>query len=381
MQKEATFRIFAGDKHVDIKVVTEGFGVEQLLEIAEGDALHRSVFLREPRASQPSEIRSFLTAMRDIAIVQGDNPDARVEVFLGSEPSLVVTGGSFRLTLPPELLENPRDRRRTLAGNLGFLYSLSLYLLEKKHQIVSYHSSALVDEHHRLIFINGGDASCGKSVIMLDYMAYYGMDSDSRVLSTEMGHFRIADHELVAYGGSRFDNVSLFPKEAEKAELMHRLFPRDLIPSPDADSEVRGTDGSVKTAVSVKDYYARQNSYSSREGYRLVYLMPAISPGNIAREPSLVDRQAFGGLLSSLIGVARQKLGQKQPSWIYDEKAPLFLPAWFLASEQEMEARTIEQSLTEEYLRAVVRVEGNPIDFNRAPGALWRKIVRLLELE
>jgi len=378
---EATFGIFAGDKSVDIQTVTKAFALERLFELAEGEVLGGSVFLREPKASAPSEIRSFLTAMKDIKIVSEGSPDARIEISLGREPSLWVDREVFKLTLSPNLVDQPKDRRRTLAGNLGLFYSLSLYLLEKKHRIVSYHSSALVDEKNRLVYINGGDASSGKSVIMLDYMAHYGMSSEYRVLSTEMGHFSIVEGELVAYGGARFDNVSLFPGEAEKIELMGRLFPDDRMPDPDTDIEVRGTDGSVKTAVSVNDYYARSTSYSSRDGYRLVYLMPTIDLGYETVDPFLLPREKYGGLLSSLVGVARQKLGQKQPSWIYDERAALFLPAWYLAAEQQMEGRTIEDSLKEEFLRAVVRIKGNPIDFNRNPGSYWNKIVRLLELD
>jgi hypothetical protein len=379
--KEAIFRIFAGDKHVDIQTVTRGFPLERLFELEEGDKFEDSVFLRAPKSEVPSEIRSFLTAMRDIRVVAQGSADARIGIDLGEEPGLEVEGEAFRLTLSPELIDRPKDRRRTLAGNLGLFYSLSLYLLEKKHGIVSYHSSALVDEKNRLVYINGGEASSGKSVIMLEYMAHYGAGSEYRVLSTEMGHLSIADGELTAYSGAGFDNVSLFPGEPEKTELMGRLFPQDRMPDPDGEVEVRGTDGSVKTAVSVGEYYARGSSYCSREGYRLVYLMPTIHPSYKTMDPVILPRESYGGLLSSLIGVARQKLGQKQPSWIYDERAALFLPAWYLGAEQRMEAGTIERSLQERYLRAVVRIKGNPMDFNRDPGAYWSKIARLLELD
>jgi hypothetical protein len=378
---QATFRVFAGDKTVDIQVVTQGFSLERLLELGEGQEIERSVFLRAPMASVPSEIRSFLTAMKDIRIVPEGSPDARVEVTLGKQGDLRVERGVLRLSLTPELVDKPKDRRRTLAGNLGLLYSLSLFLLERKHRMVSYHSSALVDEKNRLVYINGGEASSGKSVIMLEYMAHYGSSSEYRVLSTEMGHFSIVEGELVAYSGAGFDNVSLFPGEPEKIELMGRLFPRDSMPDPDTDIEVRGTDGSVKTAVSVREFYARSPSYSSRDGYRLVYLMPTIDLGYKTEDPFVLPRESYGGLLSSLVGVARQKLGQKQPSWLYDESAALLLPAWYLAGEQEMEGKTIEDSLKEDHLRAVVRIRGNPIDFNRNPGQYWSKIVRLLELD
>jgi hypothetical protein len=379
--KEALFRIFAGDKYIDIQTVARGFPLERLFELEEGDKLEDSVFIRAPSSTAPSEIRSFLTAMREIRVVAQGSADARIEIDLGEEPGLEVEGGAFRLTLSPKLIDRPKDRRRTLAGNLGLFYCLSLFLLEKKHGIVSYHSSALVDEKNRLVYINGGEASSGKSVIMLEYMARYGAGTDHRVLSTEMGHLSIADGELTAYSGAAFDNVSLFPGEPEKTELMGRLFPQDRMPDPDGEVEVRGTDGSVKTAVSVKEYYARSSSYCSREGYRLVYLMPTIHPSYQTVDPDILPRESYSGLLSSLIGVARQKLGQKQPSWIYDERAALFLPAWYLGAEQRMEGRTIERSLEERFLRAVVRIKGNPMDFNRDPGAYWSKIARLLELD
>jgi len=380
---EAIFRVFAGDRYIDIQTISESLPLERLFELEEGDRLEDSVFLRAPRSAVPSEIRSFLTAMKDIRVVTQGTPDARVEVLLGEEPALQVEGDRIRLTLSGELIDRPRDRRRTLAGNLGLFYSLSLFLLEKKHGIVSYHSSALVDEKNRVVYINGGEASSGKSVIMLEYMAHYGADSDYRVLSTEMGHLSILEGELTAYSGAAFDNVSLFPGEPEKAELMGRLFPHDEMPDPDGEVEVRGTDGSVKTAVSVREFYARRDSYCSRDGYRLVYLMPTIHPRYKTVDPALqrLPQGSYDGLLSSLIGVARQKLGQKQPSWIYDERAALFLPAWYLGAEQSMEGRTIEQSLSEQHLLAVVRIRGNPKDFNAEPGSYWSKIARLLELD
>lgn len=380
---EAIFRIFAGHRYIDIRTISEGFPLERLLELEEGDRLEDSVFLRAPRSAVPSEIRSFLTAMKDIRVVAEGIPDARIEFALGREPNLQAEGDCFRLTLTPGLIDRPRDRRRTLAGNLGLLYSLSLFLLEKKHGIVSYHSSALVDEKNRIVYINGGEASSGKSVIMLEYMAHYGAGSDYRVLSTEMGHLSILEGELTAYSGASFDNVSLFPGEPEKTDLMGRLFPHDEMPDPDGEVEVRGTDGSVKTAVSVKEFYARRDSYCSRDGYRLVYLMPTIHPSYKTVDPAIqrLPQGSYDGLLSSLIGVARQKLGQKQPSWIYDERAALFLPAWYLGAEQAMEARTIEQSLSERHLLAVVRIRGNPKDFNAKPGSYWSKIARLLELD
>lgn len=378
---ESIFQIFAGDKYVNISVVTKGFALEQLFELNEGEDLESSVFLRAPRSSVPSEIRSFLTAMNRINVAPGGTSDAQVEFSLGNTPSLHIDNDVFKLVLSPNLIKNPKDRRRTLAGNLGLLYPLSLFLLEQKHGIVSYHASALIDEKNKLVYVNGGDASSGKSVIMLDYMSYYGSNTEYRILSTEMGHFSIIEDEMVFYTGAYYDNIALFPGELEKIKLMKNLFPANKLPDPDSYVETRGTDGSVKTAVSVKDYFAQKQTYSSLEGYKLVYLMPTINPGYETSDPVILSKDNYDGILSSLIGVARQKLGQKQPSWIYDEKGEIFLPVRYLATEEEMEAKTIEKSLQKKFLKAVIKIKGNPTDFNKNPGVYWGKIASLLGLE
>ena len=144
--------------------------------------------------------------------------------------------------------------------------------------------------------------------------------------------------------------------------------------------DVRGTDGSVKAPLSVANYYARQPSYSSRDGYRLVYVLANIKRGMETKPPRLMPAGKRAGVLSRLVGVARQKLGQKQPSWVYAERAPLLLPAWYLAGQQRMEADTIEESLSDRFLRATIEVEGSPADFTRRPGQYWSKIAELLEL-
>ena len=48
MANEITFRIYTGNKYVDIKILTEGVSLEKLLEIEEGEHLENSVYLREP---------------------------------------------------------------------------------------------------------------------------------------------------------------------------------------------------------------------------------------------------------------------------------------------------------------------------------------------
>lgn len=378
---KGNFRIYAGNKYVGIQVIAKDFPLEKLLELNEGENLKSSVFLRAPLSTVPSEILSFLTAMNRIEAVSENCSDSKIEILLGNNPSLSIDNDVFKLVLSPNLIKNPKDRRRTLAGNLGLLYSLSLFLLEKKYRIISYHSSVLVDEKNKLIYVNGGDASSGKSVIMLDYMSYYGVKPEYRVLSTEMGHFSLIKNEMVFYTGSIYDNVSLFPNEPEKIKLMKNLFPTNELPDLDLDVETKGTDGSVKIAVSVKDYFTQKSTYSSSDGYKLVYLMPDIDPSYETLDPIILQKKNYDGIFSSLVGVARQKLGQKQPSWIYDERSSLLLPVRYFSTEEEIEAKAIEESLKKDFLKAIIIIKGNPAYFNKNPGVYWGKIVRLLDIE
>ena len=142
MTTEATFRIWAGDKSVDVRTTTEGVSLEALLDLEDGAALESSVYLRVPDPARPAEIRSFLTAMRSLEVAENGDPDQELRIIVDNAPSLDVVNGVMELRLTRELVERPQDKRRTLAGNLGLLYSLSLYLLERKHGIVSYHSTA-----------------------------------------------------------------------------------------------------------------------------------------------------------------------------------------------------------------------------------------------
>ena len=379
MAEETIFRIYAGDRYVDIKVATEGLTVKDLLEIREGDEFRSSVYLREPDSSRPDEIRSFLTAMKGIDVVKSDSSDAKINISLSENPFLHESSDELYLKLSKDLIEKPADRRRTLAGNLGLLYSLSLYLFEKKHSIISYHSSALVDEKKRLIFIIGGEASSGKSVIMLDFLSFYGTSEEYKVLSTEMGRLSINNGILNAYSGAFFDNISIFPEEKEKENLISGLFPGARLPDLNRDVELRGTDGSVKIPVSFKNYYTEKSNYSSKEGYKLVYLVPHIRVGNQTRNPILLKKDVYGRIFTSLLGVAREKLGQKQPSWMYEKRESLLLPADFLGREQFMESKTVEESLKEDFLEGIIEITGNPLDFNENPGGYWGKIAKLLK--
>lgn len=373
----AVFRIFAGKHFVDIQVNTEApLTIEKLLAINEGEELMSSIFLRTPRSDHPDEIRCFLSAMHDIQVVDSKSPDGKIRYIHGDPVSLQVNNDVIEITVTEELVKNPKDHRRSLAGNLSILYSYSLFLLEKKHGIISYHSSALVDEEKKRIFVTGGDASSGKSVLMLEMMAYAYKNKrkNLRVLSTEMGHVSVQD-EMVAYTGARTDNVALFPGEHEKVELMKMLFPNDILPDPDDKSvTTRGTDGSVKTPVSVLNYFATQEEYSSAEGYQMVYLMPTIKMGNPMQDPKIVPPS--DELLESLVKVAQQKLGKKLPNWLYTEE--ITLPVEYFSGEEKMERETIAKTLKEPFFKAVVEIQGDPVAFNKEPGEYWKKIESVL---
>lgn len=374
----AVFRIFAGNKYVDIQIdAEEPLTMEKLLDIQDGEDLMSSIFLRKPRSDYPDEIRCFLSAMHDIQVVASDAPDGYVKYRHGEPAALQVVDDVIEITLTEELAKNPKDHRRSLAGNLSILYAYALYLFEKQHGIISYHSSALVDEEKKYIYVTGGDASSGKSVLMLEMMAYaYKHEKKNlRVLSTEMGHISVKD-AMVAYTGAKTDNVALFPGEHEKVALMKMLFPNDVLPDPDDKTvTTRGTDGSVKTPVSVSDYFATQPEYSSADGYQMVYLMPTIKMGNPVQDPVIVTPSEE--LFESLVKVAQQKLGKKLPNWLYTETVSL--PVEYFAQEEQMEKDTIAKTLKPPYLKAVIEIQGDPVEFNKNPGAYWEKIESVLD--
>jgi hypothetical protein len=378
MANAAIFRIYAGNLYVSIKVITKGIDLESLLEVKKREDLENSPYLTEPVSSKPDEIRSFFTAMKKIEISENHDYDAEICVEVSKTSSLSFEDSMVECKLPETLIKKPKDRRRTLAGNLGLLFSLSLHLLQKKFGIISYHSSVLVDKENQIIFlITGNTASIGKSVLMLEYLAHYGKDKNHQIVSCEMGHIRIMKNECRVYSGARFDNIALVKNESAKIALMKKLFPREKLPNESA--KVKRTNKMVKTPVSLKDYYTNKDVYSSKQGFKLVYILPQIRSRIITKDPVLI-KHTDSTVLDLLVRAAEEKLGLNRPVWFFEENTKLCLPAGPFISQRKKLEKTIGNSLQKKFLRGIIRIEGNPLDFIHRPGTTWPRIIQSLNL-
>lgn len=158
-----------------------------------------------PRLPFKVEVKSLLT---DFKIVEKISYRTNLDGYLTVEearenPSFEFSGekarfkGSFL-----KLTQEASDLRFTLWGNQGFLYRFALYLLEKKHNIYSFHACALYNEKKNALYLIIGGAGSGKTVYLLG-----GLAKGLKLFSTETVHFRIDNSDISWFMGSLIDNV------------------------------------------------------------------------------------------------------------------------------------------------------------------------------
>ncbi len=94
------------------------------------------------------------------------------------------------------------DRRCTLFGNLGVFFRFALAVLERRHDIFSFHASAMyLPDRNELMLVVGG-AGAGKTVFLLE-----GLRRGYQVFSTEMTHLEFRGGDVVFHKGSLVDNI------------------------------------------------------------------------------------------------------------------------------------------------------------------------------
>jgi len=158
-----------------------------------------------PRLPFKVEVKSLLTDFKIVEkISYRTNLDGYLTVKEAREnPSFEFSGekaifkGSFL-----KLTQEASDLRFTLWGNQGFLYRFALYLLEKKHNIYSFHACALYNEKKNALYLIIGGAGSGKTVYLLG-----GLAKGLKLFSTETVHFRIDNSDISWFMGSLIDNV------------------------------------------------------------------------------------------------------------------------------------------------------------------------------
>ncbi len=112
------------------------------------------------------------------------------------------------------------DNRYSLFGNLGIFFRYLLVVLERFHNIYSFHASSMYSPSRDTLLLVVGGAGAGKTVFLLK-----GLEDDWKIFSTEMTHLRFVDQGYEFYMGSLFDNIRLgnliydFPKANQKLKI------------------------------------------------------------------------------------------------------------------------------------------------------------------
>lgn len=153
------------------------------------------------------EVPSLLTDFKSIEqIPHSHDLDGNILVKNSEEkPSYQFSGHQVRFTGPfLKFTREASDLRFSLWGNQGFLYRYALYLLEKKHRIISLHACALYSDKANQLYVITGGAGSGKTVYLLS-----GLSKGLRLFSTETVHVRVEKNTLSWFMGSLVDNVRL----------------------------------------------------------------------------------------------------------------------------------------------------------------------------
>jgi hypothetical protein len=119
-------------------------------------------------------------------------------------PARVEPCGDFIMaTGPISALERATtDKRYTLFGNQGLLYRYLLAVLEKYHNIFSFHANALYDPARNILTIVLGSGASGKSPVLLA-----GVAKGLKVFATELVHMQVTNGSCIFYKGAMIDNV------------------------------------------------------------------------------------------------------------------------------------------------------------------------------
>ncbi len=210
------------------------------------------------------EVESLLTDFRRVEHISfKENLDGyiTIEDTEGDPMYEIRDSGVFFKGPFSQLQKEASDPRHTLWGNQGFLYRFALYLLEKKHDIYSFHACALYQEDMDRLFVIIGGAGSGKTVYLLS-----GLEKGLKLFSTETVHFRIRGSDLSWHMGSLVDNVRY-------GTLMHD-FPGFLPPgdAPDPQSVWH-----EKIAIDLSTFCASRETIKNPQAVHILF--PRIEKG------------------------------------------------------------------------------------------------------
>jgi len=236
-----------------------------------------------PHLPFPLEVKSLLTDFHNIEeIAYSPQLDGRVTLTdsAETEAACLFTPEQAHFRGPLLALEaGDSDLRFSLWGNQGFLYRYILFLLERRHRILSLHACAVLDERRRRLYVIVGGAGSGKTVYLLS-----GLERGLKLFSTETVHYTCRDGSLTWFMGSLADNIRL--------GTLVRDFPR----FKPAETPALGADPwQKKIAVDLSAYKAADETLHDPE---VVILFPRIEEGwPESRMTSISDKRKAAHLL------------------------------------------------------------------------------------
>jgi len=213
----------------------------------------------------------------DFYIIAHDDPDMPLDITVTGD-RILVTGAVLKAT------EEASDLRYTLFGNEGLLFRYVMAVLERKHNIYSFHACSLYDEKANHMYIAPGGAGSGKTCLILK-----GLELGLKLFSTEMTHFAF-EKGLTLYKGSLIDNIRIgnlkysYPAVTKKLNLQ----------LPETADE-----WGKKIPVDLKD---EQTKFDSIDKTDITFILPHIEEGRdkcIAtdvKDPRVAQKALFDNL-------------------------------------------------------------------------------------
>ncbi|MGB7295330.1 MAG: hypothetical protein WBC70_07030 [Candidatus Aminicenantales bacterium] len=240
-----------------------------------------------PVLPPPLEVSSLHTDFREVErIPYPAGADGSIRIVEDSAvPPRCRTFGTKAVIEGPltTLTRRASDQRFSLWGNLGLLYRLALFLLEKEHGIYNLHACALYQPGGHRLFIIAGGAGSGKTVYLLS-----GLERGLALFSTETVHFRKEDRHLRWFMGSLIDNV--------RVGTLRRHFPKFLRADMTVPEE---EEWRKKWAIDLSSYRWREGHLVDPE---IIILFPRIEEGcrSFLVHPFLDDRETMKSLFANI---------------------------------------------------------------------------------
>jgi len=240
-----------------------------------------------PKIPCPVCVNSLLTDFRMIEEVPLESKK-NGQIIVHESPGKLSYSGSdteFMFSGPfHSLIRSASDSRFSLWGNQGFLYRYVLYLLEKYHQIYSFHAAALYEEDEKRMFIIAGGAGSGKTVFILN-----GLLKKLKLFSTETVHFRMSSRNVTWYMGSLVDNV--------RVGTLNHDFPSFYSGCGDADIH---DEWEKKVAIDLSSYAVKRSEIINPS--EVVVLFPRIEEGrkefilSLFTNKQIISRRLFDNI-------------------------------------------------------------------------------------